>query len=184
MSKSKNKGTAFESKVCTMLNEKFAGHNGVPRPFIRNAGSGGIFGGKHASKMNGISSVYKMVGDIVPPDDGMFRFVIECKHYKDPPTLKSIVCKKSAEWDKWISQVESDARAISKFPMLVIKYNNIPEIVFITEKFEGRDYPCPIPREKIIMSYNAKNALYQGLTLEDFLSLEKSFFFDEPLKQK
>lgn len=179
MSFQKNKGTAFESKCCTAFNEKFAGHGGVPRPFIKNAGSGGIFGGQHAVKMVGIADAYKMVGDILPPPDGLFRFVIECKHYKEPPTIKSIIAKKCAEWDKWTAQVESDAIATDKFPMLIIKYNNILEFVFVTEEFMGKKYPVEIPKDKVVLVYKANRALYYGIPFADLLTLDKSFFFNE-----
>jgi hypothetical protein len=72
-----------------------------------------------------------------------------------------------AQWDKWIAQAEQDSKKSDKKFLLLVKYNNVDEFVFIdgTENLELR------------FTYKGKN-VYK---LSDFLGMDDSKFFNSVL---
>ena len=86
---SKSKGSAFERKIAKAFNERFSKFLGVELPFGRNMHSGAYFGGKNAHRVAKHDEKDVDVGDITVPLN--FKYVIECKHYKTPTSLKQLI---------------------------------------------------------------------------------------------
>lgn len=159
----KNKGNTYERKVSLILSERFATYTGIEKAFRRNQDSGSFWGATNQKRINEYDTSKAIFGDIVCPDN--FKYSIECKHYKTAPTFKSIVDGKVSQWDGWISQATQDAINSKKKLLLIIKYNNVDEFVFIDEQMENK---------KPIIEYNGLH----GYKLSDFLSMEDSYYFD------
>ncbi len=162
---SKNKGNSFERKIANLLSDRFLDITGKPKSFRRNADSGSFFGGTNKARTDTHDTSKATFGDIIVPD--AFGFSIECKHYKDPPSFASLVKQEVAALDKWIAQAEQDGESSGKTPCIIVKYNNVPEIVFVKETFGTL---VPIGRYKS----------YQIVTLASFLEQEDLHFFTAP----
>lgn len=156
----KNKGNTFERKMANVLSDRFKDVLGIEKGFRRNPDSGSYFGGANVARTNQYDLDNACFGDIMCPKE--FKFTIECKHYKTPPTFQSLVQGSVAQWDKWLSQAEQDSVSASKNFLLIIKYNNVDEIVFMKEK-------QPV---KEILTYKD----YYAYKLKDILDFSDSFF--------
>ena len=93
-----------------------------------------------------------------------YKTLVECKHYKTGPSFQSIVNKEVTQWDTWIKQVEQDSTNANKLPLLIIKYNNVPEFVFVKNKLEIDE----------ILQYKG----YYSYTLSEILKLTNEIFFN------
>lgn len=131
----KQKGNTFERKCANLLSDRFKGITGIEKSFRRSVDSGSFWGGSNAQRMNTYDTATANFGDLVCPSN--FKYTIECKHYKSAPTFKAIIEQNVAQWDEWISQASQDATNACKLPMLIIKYNNVPEFVFVDHPFDG-----------------------------------------------
>ena len=96
-----------------------------------------------------------------------FNFTIECKWYKTPPTLDSILKESVSPWDEWIEQARQDAEACEKQMLVIIKYNRT-QILTITEK-------DTIDQEPIIVYKDLEVHL-----LENVLKIDPEPFFFTP----
>lgn len=166
---SKNKGNTFERKIANLLSERFAAHTGIEKSFRRNADSGSFFGGSNQRRTSTHDTSKATFGDIICPED--FKFSIECKHYKTPPTFVSLVNQKCTFIDKWIEQGEQDAKSGDKRLMVIMKFNNVPEMVIVDK---GVSDLTPI------INYGA----YSMYPLDDFLAQSDGLFFDENAQEK
>ena len=94
----KNKGSSFERKIANLLSDRFESKLGIKNGFRRNPDSGSFFGGSNKQRTQSYSLDYALFGDLICPRN--FRFSIECKHYKTPPTLKAlpVVFLQSRQW--------------------------------------------------------------------------------------
>ena len=128
----KNKGNTFERKIANELSERFKRYLGIDKGFRRNADSGSYFGGANVVRTQQHDLDNACFGDIMCPKN--FVYSIECKHYKSSPSFQSVINKEVAQWDTWISQAEQDSVSAVKAVLLIIKYNNVPEFVFIKTK--------------------------------------------------
>jgi len=127
-----SKGKDFERKIAKLFSKRFKSRTGIDNSFMRNlTGSGAFFGGKNAHRAKTVSDKDLNTGDIVTPLN--FNYTIECKHYKTPPSFGGIVKQKILQWDKWIDQVMTDSKTSGKKPLLIVKYNLIPEILLVPE---------------------------------------------------
>lgn len=159
MTNSKNKGNSFERKIAKLLSERFSEYTGLKSAFSRNPDSGSFFGGMNETRITTHGTEHARFGDIVCPSD--FKFIIECKHYKNPPSLKSFLNQDIKDWDDWLEQAEQDAKNSNKNLLLVIKYNRVNEIILtsldlsVTNKYKG----------------------YSVMSLEDFLKNPDELFF-------
>lgn len=158
----KNKGSSFERKIANLLSDRFESKLGIKNGFRRNPDSGSFFGGSNKQRTQSYSLDYALFGDLICPRN--FRFSIECKHYKTPPTFKSIVEQSVTQWDTWLKQAEQDATSSGKFMSLIVKYNNVDPIVFLHRDILG------IPHN----TYQQ----YHIHLLTDWLALEDLHFFD------
>lgn len=158
----KNKGNAFERKMANLLSARFKDYLNLESSFRRNADSGSFFGGSNTYRTKQYDLDNACFGDLMCPKH--FKYSIECKHYKTPPSFQSVFAKEVKQWDTWISQAEQDALNANKLPLLIIKYNNVPEFVFVKEKLN-------IPE---IIEYKG----HYSYLLSELLTLSNDMFFD------
>ena len=129
--KPKAKGNSFERKIANALSQRFESHTGIKQAFRRNIDSGSFFGGSNNKRVETHDTEKATFGDIICPST--FDFSLECKHYKSPPSFSLLVKQDCKDWDKWIQQADQDARNANKKMAIVIKYNNVDEIVILNE---------------------------------------------------
>ena len=159
---SKNKGNTYERKISKLLSDTFFHITNLKSAFYRNASSGAFFGGKNQFRITTHDKAHQQFGDIICPAN--FNFSIECKHYKSPPGWNSFINQSVKQWDTWLEQAEQDSTNASKKVMLIVKYNNCDEIVFVKDKYES------------IVSFGSYKS-YTLYKLSDFLTLQKEIFF-------
>lgn len=127
---SKKKGNGFEGHVGKVLADALP-----PLKFRRSQSSGAILGGMNAKFMEQFSDEAKtlFVGDVVPTNEGdvlrdegwKFRFVVECKFYKNPPNLEHLFTGDQIRG--WFKEAIIDAEKLKDFgkePILIFKYNH------------------------------------------------------------
>jgi len=172
---SKKKGNKFESRVCECFSSRFESLTGAKNSFVRNPYSGSATGGKNAKLVRDNVEEHKNFGDIMTPMG--FKFVIECKHYKDQPTFSFVVKQSIGNWDKWINQVETDSKTSGKKPLLIIKYNLVDEVVFVNDgtytEIQTIGDTCLNP----VIKYKG----WWVYRLNEFIKLPDKFFFKESL---
>lgn len=159
----KQKGNNFERKIANMLSARFEPVTGIKQAFSRNPDSGSFWGATNQKRIETHNLEFANFGDLLCPKN--FLYSIECKHYKTAPSLQAIMLQKVAQWDEWIKQCTQDAKNASKKPALIVKYNNVNEIVFLQDLYVGMS---PIIN-------------YQGFyvhLLETFLEQDNSIFFE------
>jgi len=160
----KQKGNRFERDIANMFSERFATYTGIEKAFRRNPDSGSFFGGSNIGRKEVYDTEWAIYGDLICPRN--FRFSVECKHYKKPPTMTAMLKQKVSEWDDWIEQARQDARASENAMLIIIRYNNT-ETFTITE-------PDFISSPAIILYKDVEIHTLEMLMLE-----EDSFFFTE-----
>lgn len=126
---SKNKGNTFERKISNLLSETFKEHLGVESGFRRNADSGSFWGASNQKRMQTHLTESAQFGDIITPSS--FRYAVECKHYKTPPSFSAMVKQEFKLFDTWIEQAEQDAENAGKKMCVIVKFNNVPEFVIL-----------------------------------------------------
>ena len=161
MPNSKDKGSNFERKIANTLSKKFESYLGIKTSFRRNPDSGSFFGGTNQQRTQSYSLDYAIFGDLICPKN--FKYSIECKHYKSPPTFNSIINQDVPQWDKWLKQAAQDATNSNKISVLITKYNNVDEVVFL-------DTALPD-------IYHIKYKNYHIHLLSDWLKLSDEQFF-------
>ncbi len=157
----KNKGNTFERKIANLLSTRFKDFLGLETGFRRNSDSGSYFGGSNVYRVKQHDLDNACFGDLMCPKN--FKFSIECKHYKSAPSFQSVFTKEVKQWDTWIAQAEQDSVSANKALLLIIKYNNVPEFIFVREKLQIDE----------IMMYKG----YYSYTLSEFLKLDYTTFF-------
>lgn len=152
---SKKKGNHGELECVHILNDRFVGYT-----FARSVQSGAYTGGLNRGRAAALTEEQMLVfsGDIRIPKD--FNFTIEHKFYAEASFWD--LFNDGSDLHAWMEQAQSDADAVGKKPMLVVKYNNKKRIVFIHEK----------PMDEVF-SHRGWNCYW----FEDLLSLDDSFFF-------
>jgi hypothetical protein len=160
----KRKGNAFELKVANRLSNRFKEFLNIEKGFRRNQDSGSFFGGKNSDRIAQYDANFIVLGDLVCPKN--FKYSVECKHYKTPPTFQSVLNQEIKEWDTWISQAERDSSNSNKIMMLIIKYNNVDEFIISDQEID-----------KITYAFRYKK--YYVYKEKDFLSLDDNFYFDQ-----
>jgi hypothetical protein len=159
---SKNKGSTFERRIANRLSEQFSEHLQMEKGFRRNPDSGSFFGGSNKQRVGTHDTSMATFGDLICPVS--FLFSIECKHYKTPPSMGVLFSGEIKQWDGWLAQVTQDSSQTGKAPLLIIKYNNVPEIVLVTKHHEG--IPCRFKYKDMFV-----------YTLDDLLTLPLTEFF-------
>jgi len=159
----KSKGNVFERKTAIALSARFKTLTGIDSSFRRNPDSGAFFGGGNKARTDTHNLEHANFGDLICPTN--FKFSVECKHYKSPPTFSSIIVGEVKQWDGWIAQCEQDSEKSKKSPLLIIKYNNVEEFVLIAH---------PVDTLTSCFTYKGKVAY----RLQDLLTLPDDYFFD------
>lgn len=160
----KQKGNGFERKIANLLSETFKDHLGITNGFRRNPDSGSFWGASNVQRTNTHSLDYAIFGDLICPRN--FKFSVECKHYKTAPSLQAIINQSVKQWDTWLEQAEQDSKSANKELTLIVKYNNVDEIIFLNNTLHGKD---------TIIKYRQ----YHIYKLKDFLSYTPDFYFSE-----
>lgn len=142
---SKAKGNRGELELVKIFEKKFG-----KGKFKRSPQSGAHVGGLNRELNENLSIEAKitLVSDIITPID--FAFVIEHKFY-NKASFWDLFNEKS-ELNKWLEQVEGDAKFVNKKPMLVVKYNRKPRIAYVrlddrSYVFEYRNWFCYLLEE-------------------------------------
>lgn len=161
---SKNKGNTYERKISNLLSKRFEEFTGIKKAFRRNADSGSFWGASNMKRVDEYDTSKATFGDIITPDH--FKYSIECKHYKEPPKMGSILNQNVADWDKWIKQATQDSENSKKDILLIVKYNNVDDMIFIKGKIDN------INPTLIYKSFN----VYK---LDDFLNQDDDKFFEK-----
>ena len=161
----KSKGNGFERKIANLLSARFAQHLGIEQGFRRNPDSGSYFGGSNTQRTQTHSLDYAIFGDLICPRT--FNFSIECKHYKSAPSFQSVLDHDVKQWDTWLTQAQQDADNSGKKLALIIKYNNVSELVFTNNPLHGSLTPR--------LTYKQKYYVY---TLKELLTLDDTHFFN------
>lgn len=159
----KAKGSSFERKIANLLSDRFESKLGKKNGFRRNPDSGSFFGGSNSQRTESYDLDFAVFGDLICPR--LFRYSIECKHYKAPPSFKGVVSHNVSQWDQWLEQAEKDAASSSRKMSLIVKYNNVDEIIFLKSA---------VP--------DSFHSLYKGYylhMLSDWLKLPDDHFFDQ-----
>ena len=105
MNKSKTKGKTWEREVVLFLSELYK------QSFIRVPNSGAYVGGQNEIRKANLSEeqIKLMRGDIIPPEHYP-NFLAECKNYAQFPFHLLGHNHRIKLLDKWIDQVENDAK--------------------------------------------------------------------------
>ena len=154
---SRNKGNAFERKVCALLNHRFNTED-----FCRSPGSG-AFASTHK-----LPEHLKIYGDLITPEK--FRFAIECKKGYNKENLCSFF-KPNSEIRKFIKQVEKDAKYSKREPMIILKQDR-NTIIVITRRL-SYGYVCDEPILETKLLYKD----YVICSLEELSRVEDEYFF-------
>jgi len=157
---SKSKGNVYERKIANRLSERFAAHTGIEQSFRRDVTSGSFFGASNQKRLATHDAETATFGDIMAPET--FRFSIECKHYKTPPTFTSLMKQEVKLLDDWIKQAKQDATNSGKQMLVIAKFNNVADFVII----EGNDGDA-------LMAYKGNSIV----PLELWLTRPETYFF-------
>jgi hypothetical protein len=160
----KSKGNSQERKLANLFSKRFEYVTGIPQAFRRNPDSGSFWGATNQKRIETHDVAHAHFGDLICPDN--FKFSIESKFYKSGPTFSAIIKGKITQWDNWIAQAKQDAINSKKEMMLIIKYNGVDEIVFLS---------APVLSLNLILPYKD----VYGYLLEDVLALPDNIFFNE-----
>ena len=153
---SKQKGSRVELSLAKILSERFN------RKFARVPMSG-AWGTYNRNSNVREDALEVLSGDLMAPKD--FKFAIESKSRQDFNFWDFINQEtKELDIDAWIFQVECDAKATNKEPLLYIKINNRkPFVMFPKKLYEAT------------MTYKD----YSIMRFDYFLQLEDEFFFEQ-----
>lgn len=152
----KAKGNRVENELAKILSERFN------RKFTRVPMSGGW---GTVNRNSGIreDALEVLSGDLMAPKD--FKFAIESKSRQDFNFWEYLnEDTKELDIDTWIFQVENDAKATNKEPLLYIKINNRKPFVMF-------------PKKLLEASLTYKE--YSIMRFDYFLLLEDEFFFEQ-----
>lgn len=110
---SKTKGADYERKIAKKLSEWWGG------TFSRVPASGGLHWG----------SDQRVAGDIIPPPEARFPFVIECK--KREGWLIDHILLDNGQPRTWWEQVVTDARRVKLIPLLMFSKNLAKDYIMV-----------------------------------------------------
>lgn len=166
MTHSKNKGNAFERKVSKALSARFEEYTGLESSFLRNVDSGSFFGASNQKRIQKHGTEHANFGDILTPAN--FKFALECKHYKTPPSFGSIIKGEYKLFDEWIGQAKQDADNAGKAWMVIAKFNNVEEFAILPQGIL-------VIADKLVMRYKDNDIV----PLKALLEMEDDFFFEK-----
>lgn len=156
----KKKGNRVELQLTKLLTARF-GLN-----FSRTVSSGARW--SQAKLSEDAKNVFS--GDLVVCKG--FKFVVECKGGYDDIDLNSSFTEGSKEIEAFLNQVTDDSKRCNRKPMLCWKKTRKPWLVFIHKEELANDQLNNI---KYYLIYDK----WIGLSLEELLKLNDSFFIDQ-----
>ena len=165
---SKAKGNTYERKISNLLSERFKEKTGLEKSFTRNADSGSFFGGKNKARVETHSTDKATFGDIITP--AAFKFTVECKHYKDAPTMNAIIAQNVKLFDEWLIQAKQDSVSANKDFVIICKFNNVSDMVILDKLIGGLTS---------IINYKE----YFIISLDSLLKLDDSYFFEDKIEK-
>jgi hypothetical protein len=157
---SKSKGNVFERKIANLFSKRFAEQTGIENSFRRDISSGSFFGATNQKRLATHDTETATFGDVMAPSN--FKFSIECKHYKTPPTFTSMMKQDCKMISDWIAQATQDAVNSGKLMLVIAKFNNVAEFVII----DGHD-------DDALMMYRG----YSIIPLTVWLARPDTYFF-------
>jgi Holliday junction resolvase len=119
---SKAKGSRFERKIASLLNNRLN-----TKEFSRTPGSG-AFATTHT-----LPDYLKIYGDLIAPSK--FKYCIECKKGYKNIKINNILDYSSQLW-KFIEQCEKDSLKCGKEPMLLMQQDRQPTLAFIKRNMD------------------------------------------------
>lgn len=145
---SKQKGNTFERHIAKTFSQHFSDD------FRRVPQSGALVGGTNRFGAQTLREDAKeiLAGDIIVPQ--WFKFIVECKHYKDEPKFHSILQGSSLTLDRWIEQANGDAVFANKLPLVVFKVTRVGEFACFDaglQDVEYKSYPYMVYKGKVIL---------------------------------
>jgi len=129
---SRKKGSSFEGNIAKTLTEMMSSYGFV---FRRSERSGGVLGGSNVKDLMKYAAEVRpmMLGDVVSTNEmdilkkfqdvERLRFVIECKFYRDQPTLSKFLSNTTLI-NNWFQESVIDAAKIDRQPILIFKFNH------------------------------------------------------------
>ncbi|QDP43138.1 hypothetical protein Goe24_01130 [Bacillus phage vB_BsuM-Goe24] len=138
--KSKTKGSSYELKIAKLLTSWWGGGN-----FSRVPASGGLHWGTDQ----------RVAGDIVPPPEAEFPFVIECKK-REEWTMDHILLDIGQPKDWW-AQVVNDARRVKLVPILIFSRNRAKDFIMLPYTSEMYDKLNKVDKSAMITTVSIKN---------------------------
>jgi len=155
---SRTKGNTFERKIAKILNERFD-----TKDFCRTPGSG-AFATTHT-----LPTYLQIHGDLITPIN--FKYTIECKKGYNKEGLCELFNSKS-KLISMIAQARRDSMKVSQSFLLILSQDRKDPLVITDECLERF-----IEMEQINASFSWGKVSI--VTLNDFLSLTDSHFFNE-----
>lgn len=146
----------MENELAKILSERF-------NKIFKRAPQSGAWG--TSNRVSGVreDALEILSGDLIVPKN--FKFSVESKSRQDFNFWNMLSeDTKELDIDSWLFQVENDAQAIGKEPLLYIKINNRKPFVLFPKKMH-----------ETTMTYKK----YSILRFDYFLQLEDDFFFEE-----
>ncbi len=170
MANGKSKGNEFERSISKIFSNWWTNHE-RDDVFWRTQNSGGRFTNRSHKGLK----THNQGGDIcsVHPDGELFSslFFVECKNYKNIG-LWTLVTKKGL-LSVWWYKALSDSAKDCKIPLLVVKENNKPIIIFFPSKFL---HIFNFENDEFILFFHLSGEETCMCLLDDFLSLNIDVF--------
>lgn len=116
-----------------------------------------------------LSENHKLKGDLYIPECKNL-FCIEVKHYKDDNLTSKILTGKNPKILEWWIQAESQARKVSKIPLVIFKHDRSKWFVIFNH--------IKNPKDSYRHLYINKFNLYFA-KLEDFIKYEEVIFIEQ-----
>lgn len=166
----KTKGSGFERKICKLLSLWYS-EDTRDDIFFRSASSGAMA----TQRFKKGKDTCGQSGDITSTDTEGIKFInkvsIECKHYKSFG-FEFLLFDKPSKVSEWWIQADRDAFRSRKMPLLIIKRNNVPEVVILKYSFKlmAEQY-CGNDVVSSMLSFYLNGELVCITTLDKFLNL-------------
>lgn|SRR5699024_2757826 len=164
--RSKQKGNAYELKIAKELSKWWGGK------FSRVPASGGLHWG----------SDQRVAGDIIPPVNSNFPFVVECKK-REGFTLHNLFLN-TGQIKEWYNQVVLDARRVNLTPILIFSKNRDKDYIlipYVEDVYFKLDKEYPVSRQTVMFDNIREETQYFDTmltTLEGLESLDTKYVVD------
>lgn len=155
---SKSKGKSGEYSIVNFLN-KISGHN-----FMRTPSSGAHVGASNRDRLLKMTKgqIDILLGDLICPENTKFRWIIECKNYKEVPIHLLLGEKQECkEISEFINQLEHDVNSV-----LQLKIENRIHLSFLFLKITRKG-------EYIVFNKKYWFSLFKDLKINNYIQFNK-----------